>query len=366
MGLALAFGLLALAWTVVEALPGTRWVAVHLFTLGVLTPLIVAFSREQVRNLLRVVPRGDGLIRGLLALGATGVTAGMVAADVTAGATPPGWPAATIAVGGTLSIAGVAVALVGLVRARRAADPDHRFAWLIRAYVHAHVLFVLGAPLGALLGAGLVPAEAYIAVRFAHLHALPVGFASLTLLATVVLYGPMLLRAQISADAEVAARRWLPRAAVGAGLAIAGLLTRALPDPLGSAAGGVAAAGLAVVAATALVVLRHLGAIVARKRGDSPLVGVLLTWAIVWLTIALVADTIVVATGRWVLLDVVGALALVGAFAQAIVATVSHVLTMYLPRPRRIRLYPRLDAVPVWLTLLPQVALAGWAVALLP
>jgi hypothetical protein len=37
-------------------------VAVHLFTLGVLTPLIVAFSREQVRTLLRVVParrRGD-------------------------------------------------------------------------------------------------------------------------------------------------------------------------------------------------------------------------------------------------------------------------------------------------------------------
>jgi hypothetical protein len=363
--LAGVFGLLALAWATVAALPGTRWVAVHLFTLGVLTPLIVAFSREQVRTLLRVTPSGDGIIRMLLALGVTAVATGMVAADVTAGATPPAWPAATIAVGGTLSIAGVAVALAGLVRARRAADPEHRFAWLIRTYVHAHVLFVLGAPLGALLGAGVIPAEAYVAVRFGHLHALPVGFASLTLLATVVLYGPMLLRAQLTPEAEAAARRWLPRAAAGAAVAIAGLLARALPDPVGVAAGAVAAAGLAVVAATAVIVLRHLGAIIARKRGDSPLVGVLLTWAIVWLTVALVADTLVVATGRWGLLDAVGAVALVGGFAQAIAATLGHVVTMYLPRPQRIRLYPRLDAVPVGLTLLPQLALAGWAVALL-
>jgi hypothetical protein len=126
-----------------------------------------------------------------------------------------------------------------------------------------------------------------------------------------------------------------------------------------------AGVGLALVAVTAALTLRHLGAIVARKRGDSPLVGVLLTWAIVWLTIALAADAVVVATGSWRLLDAVGAVALVGAFAQAIVATLLHVLTMYLPRPRRIRLYPRLDAVPVWLTLLPQLALAAWVARLL-
>lgn len=336
--------------------------AVHLFTLGVLTPLIVAFSREQVRTLLRVVPGGDAAIRGLLNLGALGVATGMVAADVTAGSAPPAWPAATIAVGGTLSILGVAVALVGLLRARREAGSDTRFDWLVRAYVHAHALFVAGAPLGALLGAGVIPAEAYVAVRFGHLHALPVGFAALTLLATVVLYGPMLLRAQISPDAEAAARRWLPRASLGAVLAIVGLLARALPAPADRLAGWLSAAGLALVAITAGVTLRHLAAIVARKRGDSPLVGVLLAWAIVWLTIALAADAVVVATGSWRYLDAVGVMALVGAFSQAIVATLTHVLTMYLPRQRRLRLYPRLDAVPAWLTLLPQLALAAWAV----
>jgi hypothetical protein len=337
-------------------------VAVHLFTLGVLTPLIVAFSREQVRTLLRVVTGGDAAIRGLLNLGALGVAVGMVAADLTVGSAPPTWPAATIAVGGTLSILGVAFALVGLLRARREAGTDVRFDWLLRAYVHAHALFVAGAPLGALLGAGVIPAEAYVAVRFGHLHALPVGFAALTLLATVVLYGPMLLRAQISPDAEAAARRWLPRASFGAVLAIVGLLARALPAPADRLAGWLAVAGLALVAITAGVTLRHLGAIVARKRGDSPLVGVLLTWAIVWLTIALAADAVVVATGSWRYLDAVGVMALVGAFSQAIVATLTHVLTMYLPRQRRLRLYPRLDAVPVWLTLLPQLALAAWAV----
>jgi hypothetical protein len=366
VGLALGFAVAALAWATLDGLPGQRWVAVHLFTLGVLTPLIVAFSREQVRTLLRVVPRGDLVIRSLLTIGALGVATGMVAADATAGSAPPAWPAATIAVGGMLSILGVAVALVGLVRARREAGTDVRFDWLLRTYVHAHALFVVGAPLGALLGAGFVPAEAYVAVRFGHLHALPVGFAALTLLATVVLYGPMLLRAQLSPQAEAAARRWLPRASLGAVLAIVGLLARALPAPADRPAGWVAAAGLAVVALTAAVTLRHLGAILARKRGDSPLVGVLLSWAIVWLTIALTADAVVVATGSWRLLDAVGLVAFVGAFAQAIAATLGHVLTMYLPRARRLRLYPRLDATPIWLTVLPQVAvgvLAGAAVA---
>lgn len=363
MVIGLAFGLAALAWATVDGLPGRRWVAVHLFTLGVLTPLIVAFSREQVRTLLRIVPRGDLVIRSLLVLGALGVATGMVAADVAAGSAPPAWPGASIALGGTLSIAGVAVALAGLVRARRQAGSGTRFDWLIRTYVYAHLLFVVGAPLGALLGAGVIPADAYVAVRFAHLHALPVGFAALTLLATVVLYGPMLLRAQIAPEAEAAAQRWLPRATIGAVLAIVGLLARALPAPVDRLAAWVACAGLALVALTAGVTLRHLGAIVARKRDDSPLVGVLLTWAILWLTIALAADAAVVATGAWRFLDAVGVVALVGAFAQAIAATLAHVLTMYLPRARRLRFYPRLDAVPVWVTALPQLALAAWVVA---
>jgi len=92
---------------------------------------------------------------------------------------------------------------------------------------------------------------------------------------------------------------------------------------------------------------------------------VLLTFAIGWLTLALVADAVVVATGSWRLLDAVGLLALLGGFAQAITATLLHVATMWLPRQRRLRLYPRLDAVPLWVAAAPQVLLVWLALRLL-
>jgi hypothetical protein len=98
-----------------------------------------------------------------------------------------------------------------------------------------------------------------------------------------------------------------------------------------------AGAALLVVAGAGAAVTAPLVRTVARKASRAPLAGVLLVCALGWLTVALVADGLVVATGRWLLLDVVGAVALVGGFVQAIVATLLHVVTMWLPRPRRLR-----------------------------
>jgi hypothetical protein len=358
VAVAAPFAVLALVWSLAGGLPGGRWAAVHLFTLGVLAPLIVGFSQHQASTLLRAATRSRRPVRVLLAAGATLVAGGMVAT------TAPGATTA-IAVGGTLSALGVAMAGWRLARARREAGEQARFAWIIAAYVHAHLAFVVGAVLGGFLGARAVGGAAYLPFRHAHLHAMLVGFASLTLLATAVLFGPMLLRAQFQPGAERQAARVLPVAGTATTVAVAGLLAGGAPAPWAVGARWLAGAALLVVAGAGAAVTAPLVRTVARKASRAPLAGVLLVCALGWLTVALVADGLVVATGRWLLLDVVGAVALVGGFVQAIVATLLHVVTMWLPRPRRLQALQRVDAIPVGVAVLPQALVGVWAVALL-
>jgi hypothetical protein len=358
VAVAVPFATMALVWTLVGDLPGGRWAAVHLFTLGVLAPLIVGFSQHQASTLLRTAPRSRRPVRVLLAGGATLVAGGMIATTATGATT-------AIAVGGTLAAIGVGLAGWWLWRARRVAGAAVRFAWLIGAYAHAHLAFVVGAALGGFLGARVVGGAAYLPFRHAHLHAMLVGFAGLTLLATAVLFGPMLLRAQFEPGAERQAARALRVAAGATAIAVAGLLGGAAPAPWALGARWLAGAALLVAAAAGVAVTAPLVRTVAHKRRRAPLAGVLLTCALAWLVVALVADGIVVGTGRWLLLDAVGAVALIGAFVQAIVATLLHVVTMWLPRPRRLRALQRVDAIPVAVAALPQLAVAGWAIALL-
>lgn len=358
VGIALPFAVLALLWTLAGDLPGGRWAAVHLFTLGVLAPLIVGFSQHQATTLLRARPRSRRAVRVLLAAGAALVAGGMIAT------TAPGATTA-IAVGGTLSALGVAIAGWWLWQARRAAGAGARFAWLITAYVQAHLAFVVGAVIGGLLGARAIGGAAYLPWRHAHLHAMLVGFAALTLLATAVLFGPMLLRAQFEPGAEVQAARALRVAAAATVVAVVGLLAGVSPAPWAVGARWLAGAALLVVAGAGAAVTAPLVRTVVRKARRAPLAGVLLTCALAWLTLALAADGVVVATGRWLRLDVIGAVALLGGFVQAIVATLLHVVTMWLPRPRRLRALQRVDAIPVGLAAVPQLAVAGWALVLL-
>jgi hypothetical protein len=352
---ALGFAGLVLVVLVLDGPPGSRWLAVHLFTLGVLTPLIVAFSHHQTTTLLRAAARPRTGTRAAVVGGAVLVAAGMV--DPGTAVSPP-----LIATGATLTTGGVAVAWWRLRTHRRAAADDARFAWLVATYERAHLLFVVGAVFGALLGARLVPGAAHVAVRHGHLHAMLVGFAAVTLLGTVALYGPMLLRAQLEPGAEAAARRATAVITGAVTVAVGGLLARAAPGPWGEAARWLAGVALLTAAAGAAAVLLPLLRTVRRKGRRAPLAGVLLTCAIGWLTLALAANALVVGLGWWRLLEPVGGVALVGAFAQAIAATLLHVVTMWLPRRRRLRVWQRVDALPVWVAAVPQVLVAWLAV----
>jgi hypothetical protein len=362
VALAVPFALASVAWSLSDQLPGGRWLAVHLFTLGVLTPMIVAFGQHQATTLLRAEAAGSRATQRLAIVGGATLTAAGMAT-----ATSPAGPL-LVAGGGMVTAGGVAAAGLRLHRVRRQAARDEgprtRFGWLIRTYVAAHVAFLAGALLGALAGARVVPAWAYFATRQAHLTAMVVGFAAVTLLATLSLFGPMLLRAQFEPGAEAAAARSSRVAVVAAWFAVVGLLGAAAPAPADAAARWLAAAALITVGVAGAVIVAPLVRTAARKGTRAPLAGVLLTCAGGWLIASLTAGGVVVASGRWPYLDVIGGVALIGAFAQAIVATLLHVVTMWLPRRRRLDVLQRIDAIPLWSAALPQLLIAWLAIAL--
>lgn len=95
-----------------------------------------------------------------------------------------------LASGATLLIVVVFVASRRLRRMRRDAV-GARFGWIVRLYERAHGAFLHGAVHGAVMGVGLDGGTWYGATRIAHLHANLLGWGGLTLLATLVLFGPI-------------------------------------------------------------------------------------------------------------------------------------------------------------------------------
>lgn len=291
-------------------LPGGRWMAVHLFTLGVVTNLVPPFTRHFASTLTRV-PQRHPVPLALLNAGILAVLVGIAYANR--------W---TVAVGATVVTAEVLRNWWGLRRRRRRAL-GARFIWIVRVYERAHGAFVHGAILGALMGTGLLAGDWYLAARVAHLHVNVLGWAGLTLLATLVFFGPTVLRVRIEDEADVRASSWLQHAATGLTVAALALLLTAVGGGAGLAFRLLAAVGLAVYAGAAVTVCRSVYR--AASRGVPSLSGYLIRAAVTWLPAAVIADVVVVATGNWRLLDAVGLAFLAGVLAQAIVATLGYV-----------------------------------------
>lgn len=310
-GYAVAIGL----WLAVgDRLPGGRWLAVHLFTLGVLTNVILAFSEHFTRAVTRtpgVRPPGWVWVTNL---GVLLVLAGL----------PRGWVPG-LAAGTTILLVTVATAWWRLGRMRRRAV-GARLGWVGRRYEDAHVAFLAAVVAGTVLGLGLVPSGWVTGVRLAHLHGNVLGWGGITLLATLVFFGPTMARCQIEPGADRSAAHAL-RAGVPALLAaVVAFVLLGLPGPATTAARLAAAAGLAGFALAASVVLLPVWRAVRRARVTAarPLVLGVVAWflAVVW------ADVVVVATGAWPWLDVLGLVALSGVLASAILATVVYLAPM--------------------------------------
>src|SRR6056297_324351 len=139
-----------------DALPGGRWLAVHLFTLGVLTNVILAFSEHFTRAITRSPGNRAWWWTWITNLGIVLLLTGL----------PTSWVLG-LAVGATVVLGVVASAWWRLRQLRRRALGP-RLGWVARRYEDAHLAFLVGATLGALLGLGVIAGEWYAGARLAH------------------------------------------------------------------------------------------------------------------------------------------------------------------------------------------------------
>lgn len=319
---AAGFAVAALVWIVAGAwLPGGRWVAVHLFTLGVLTPLVWAFSRHFAG---RFCPAPAGEQPGGSGAGAgdhparTSVRA-TAALDLAVIAMITGWVAGVrplLAVGATGVVTVVVLGYVRIRRARRGA-PEARFAWIVRLYERAHGSFVHGAVLGIVLGLGLAPGLWFAGVRLAHMHAMILGWGGITLLGTLVVFGPGIARTRMEPDADTRAAGALRMGTTGLTVAVLALIVTGVGGTVGSVARLLAAAGLAVLAWGAW---RATGPVLRAARTATS--GTTLRWPVVaicaWIPLLLAVDAVVVGTGASQWFDVLGMAALVAVLGRAL------------------------------------------------
>ncbi|QBI19145.1 hypothetical protein ER308_06050 [Egibacter rhizosphaerae] len=316
VGVAAAYALAALLWAIVgDPLPGGRWLAVHLFTLGTITNLIVVMTDHFSRTITRVPGderRGWRVLT--LNVGVLLVVLGL----------PNGWTIA-FALGATVATVAVMWLYVALRRMRRRALGP-RFGYVVRAYERACGAFLHGAILGALLGIGVLPGDWYGGVRLAHLAANVLGWAGLVLLATVVFFGPTLMRTRIAPHAERLAVPALRHGATALTVSVVGLVLLGAPGIVGGIGRGVAVLGLAGYAAATVAVCGPVLQ-VARRAVRSPQAAMIAA-ACTWFPIAVVLGTAAVAVGHAPVIDAIGLLLLAGVLGQAIVATVTYLLPM--------------------------------------
>jgi hypothetical protein len=296
-----------------DVLPGGRWLAVHLFTLGVLTNLVLTFSEHFSRTVTRTPGERSWWWPVATNLGVLSILFGM-----RVGA----W---LIVVGGTVLTLVVLAAYRRLRKMRREAI-GARFSWIVRAYERAHGAFLHGAVLGVLLGAGLVPGAWVVGVRAAHLHANVLGWGGITLLATLVFFGPTMARTRIEPGADERAARAVRHGATALSVALLLLILSGAPAMAGTVARMGAGLALAVLAWCATVVCLPVARASLRAKPTAP------RWSVVavclWFPLVLWADALVVAAGMWRWLDALGAAALVGVLAQAILAALTYLAPM--------------------------------------
>lgn len=351
---AIAYGVAALTWVVAgAALPGGRWLAVHLFTLGVLTNLVLAFSEHFGRTLTRTPAER---IRWQVPVANAGIL--LVLVGLPNGAH---WATAT---GGSV-VTGVVLASYWRLRQMRTGAVGARFTWIVRTYERAHGAFVHGALLGILTGAGVVTGDWWFAARIAHLHVNILGWGGLTLLATVVFFGPTIVRARIvdGADARAAVAVRVGGTALTLGVLL--LFATGVGDHWATSLRVSAAIAIAVYAWAVTVACRPV-VIAARRAKPSAS-----RWPVVavgtWFPVVAWADVAVVATGRWRLLDAVGLAMFLGVLGQSIVAVLGYLAPMLRRHgiDQRDRLLERLDAGGAVRAAAWNVGTAGVAVAAL-
>ncbi|HEY5221867.1 MAG TPA: multicopper oxidase domain-containing protein [Microbacteriaceae bacterium] len=196
-----------------RGIPAADWLTVHLTLLGAASTAIIIWSQHFADTLLR---RGSGAGRVGLTVRLGVHTAGAIA--VVVGIVAAAWPA--VVVGGVLVLGAAIAQATSLTLQVRAALPS-RFGTLVRYYIVAALMLVIGVALGVLMaqtertGASGATGEGHDRLYLAHIGFNLAGWVGLTVVGTIVLLWPTVLHARILPTADAAARRALPMLAFG-------------------------------------------------------------------------------------------------------------------------------------------------------
>jgi nitrite reductase (NO-forming) len=222
-----------------DRVAGGTWLALHLVLLGAVTNAIVVWSEHFAAALLRVAAAGEraATVRVLaLNLGVLAVLGGVHG----------GRPAMTAAGAWLAGAVVLAHAAAMAARARRAMPGG--LAGTVWFYVAAVAALLAGMGLGVLLaGGGAGSADAYRAMRLAHVHLNVLGWVGLTVVGTQFTLWPTVLRTRMVADPGRAVGWSLPLTTGGLAVATAGLLARRQAVALAGLAGYAAGLGVALV-----------------------------------------------------------------------------------------------------------------------
>lgn len=153
------FGVACLVWLAAgDRLPGGRWLAVHLFTLGVLTILIWTFSQHFAASFTATRALAPQVMTTRVL---SGLLVGSIVTMLFGRDFDAHWPLVLGSLGIMLI---VGWNLLVLRKLRRHAQAP-RFAWIVRQYEHAHIAFLVAASLGGALGAGWIPGPGDVPVE---------------------------------------------------------------------------------------------------------------------------------------------------------------------------------------------------------
>jgi nitrite reductase (NO-forming) len=318
---------LVLGWFVAEAVlvvvhrfvPEAVWLMVHVLMLGAVSTAILVWSQHFADTMLRrQAPGGRPLHVARLAahtVGALLVVVGLLT-DV--------W--SLVVAGGVLVGAGAVTHATVLVLQGRGALPS-RFGRLVRYYVVAAACLPVGVTLGVLMARGGAGTEAYGRLYVAHVTLNVLGWVGLTVLGTLVLLWPTVLRTRIEPNADVAARRALPVLTAGILLVVAACAVGWRPF---------VAVGATVVLGGVVLVGRHLAAQGrAAQRGAWGFAAWSLAASVAWFAGSVAAFGVRVATApSWAAAqDAIGGLLLpfvVGFAAQVLLGALTYLVPVVL------------------------------------
>ncbi|WP_353988544.1 multicopper oxidase domain-containing protein [Ruicaihuangia caeni] len=219
--------------------PAGAWLMIHLLLLGAISTAILVWSQHFADTLTRRPPPG-GRPWHAARLAAHTLGAALVVAGMTAG------QSLLVLIGGALVALNALAHGATLALQTRGALPA-RFAPLVRYYVAAAGVFVLGAALGVLLTQLDLDDRQWASFVLAHLAVNLLGWIGLTVLGTVVLLWPTVVHTRVTPGTDAAARRALPILVLTTLVAGSGALTGILPLAAVGVLGYLAGAGMLVV-----------------------------------------------------------------------------------------------------------------------